>query len=205
MATATVGLHALLARADLGLECVAGPRADRPVRWVHICELRDPGHYLTGGELLLTAGVDFPPTARDTHRYVRRLVTAGAAALGFGVTPIHDDIPPDLLRACDRHGLPLVRVPGQTSFLEISQVVSLMLAAQERAAQHRISVAQAALTRAAARPDGIAAVTRQLAAALGGWATLVDPNHRLTEAGTPPTRRDDVEDLAARLPGGPGV
>lgn len=206
MATVTIGLHELLDRADLGLTQLSGPRADRQIRWVHICELPDPGHYLTGGELLLTAGVDFPATRREVHGYVRRLVAAGAAALGFGVTPVHDEVPPDLLAACHRHGLPLLLVPIKTSFLMISQVVSLMLAAQERAAQHRISLAQAALTRAATRPDGVAAVLRQLAAALGGWAVLVDPRHRLGSGGAVPERAEVME-LAARLgaPGGPAA
>ncbi|MCK2240321.1 MULTISPECIES: PucR family transcriptional regulator [unclassified Crossiella] len=205
MATVTIGLHELLGRADLGLTQLSGPRADRTIRWVHICELPDPGLYLTGGELLLTAGVDFPDSRVEIHRYVRRLVAAGAAGLGFGVTPVHDEVPPDLLTACQRHGLPLLLVPSRTSFLVISQVVSLMLAAQERAGQHRISVAQAALTRAAARPDGVAAVVRQLGAALGGWAVLVDARHRLSSGGAVPADAGEVEELAARLlaPGGP--
>ncbi|WHT21407.1 PucR family transcriptional regulator [Crossiella sp. CA-258035] len=205
MATVTIGLHDVLARADLGLTQLSGPAEDRTIRWVHICELRDPGHYLTGGELLLTAGVDFPDTRAETHRYVRRLVAAGAAALGFGVTPVHDEVPPELVTACRRHGLPLLLVPQRTSFLVISQVVSLMLAAQERAGQHRISVAQAALTRAAARPDGVSAVVRQLAAALGGWAVLADGRRRLSSGGAVPARAEEVEELVARLltPGGP--
>src|SRR6266516_3799704 len=43
---------------DLDLNLLAGEaNADAPVRWVHISELLDPTPWLSGGELLLTTGM----------------------------------------------------------------------------------------------------------------------------------------------------
>ena len=49
-------LRALLR--ELELEIAAGEAGlDRAVRWVHISELADPTPWLSGGELLLTTGL----------------------------------------------------------------------------------------------------------------------------------------------------
>lgn len=118
--TPPIPLATLLALPDLGLRQVAGPSAaDRDVRvqWVHTSEMEDPFPYLLGGELLLTAGVHFASAAGAgayLDRYVARTVEAEAAALGFGLAPVHDETPAALVAACDRHGLPLVEVPPRT-------------------------------------------------------------------------------------------
>ena len=44
---------------DLDIRLVAGETGlDRSVRWVHISELADPTPWLSGGELLLTTGMN---------------------------------------------------------------------------------------------------------------------------------------------------
>ena len=55
-----------VARAEeIGLELAAGEeRADAPVRWVHITELADPTPWLSGGELLLTTGMQLDSATR---------------------------------------------------------------------------------------------------------------------------------------------
>lgn len=202
---ATVSLRAIVSRTDLGLRSLTGSFDDRAVRWVHICELPDPALYLTGQELLLTAGVDFPTADGDIDDYVARLVGADTAALGFGVTPVYDEVPSSLVDSCRRHGLPLLEVPEQVSFLYISQTVSLMLAAAEQEGLRRLSTAQRVLTRAAARPDGIEAVVRQLATQLRGWAVLTDGAGQPVASAGRPARLAEVARLTelVRRPGGP--
>lgn len=86
--TPPVALAGLLALEELDLRLIAGP-ADAELLWVHASEMADPYPYLLGGELLLSAGV----LLTDPDTYVARLVEAGAAALGFGVRPVHDTVP----------------------------------------------------------------------------------------------------------------
>ncbi|MEU1099304.1 PucR family transcriptional regulator ligand-binding domain-containing protein, partial [Streptomyces sp. NPDC005877] len=99
--TTPVPLSALLTRADLGLRRIAGP-PEADVHWVHTSEMADPYPYLLGGELLLTAGVQLT----DPQRYAARVAEAGAAALGFGVTPVYDTVPAALVDACERQPVP---------------------------------------------------------------------------------------------------
>ena len=58
---------------EMGLGLAAGEeRADAPVRWVHITELPDPTPWLSGGELLLTTGLQLD-TDRRQREFVRLL------------------------------------------------------------------------------------------------------------------------------------
>ncbi|MFK4064778.1 PucR family transcriptional regulator [Streptomyces sp. NPDC029674] len=180
--TPPVPLAALLAREDLGLRQLAGPdaRAAGPaVQWVHTSEMADPYPYLLGGELLLTAGVHITDPADSgayLDAYVSRIVAAGGAALGFGVAPVHDTVPPALVAACDRYGLPLVEVPPRTTFSGVARAVWRLMAEARHAELRRVTEAQQGLATAAARPDPVPAVLRQLAARLGGAAVLYGPD-----------------------------
>ncbi|WP_251020544.1 PucR family transcriptional regulator [Streptomyces sp. ISL-98] len=178
-----IPLAALLAREDLGLRRIAGPE-DADVHWVHTSEMADPYPYLLGGELLLTAGV----LLTDADHYVSRVAQAGAAALGFGVAPVYDTVPPALVEACDRYGLPLLEVPPPTTFTAIARAVWRLMAEARHRELRRVTEAQQGLATAAARPDPVPAVLNQLTARLGGaWAVLLSPEGApLAAAGSPP-------------------
>ncbi|MEU2157836.1 PucR family transcriptional regulator [Streptomyces sp. NPDC019396] len=179
-----IPLSALLAREDLGLRLITGP-ADTGIQWVHPSEMADPYPYLLGGELLLTAGV----LLADPERYVSRVAEAGGAAIGFGVAPVHDTVPEALVRACERHGLPLVEVPPGTPFTAVARAVWRLMAQVRLREVRRVSEAQQGLAAAAARPDPVPAVLQQLATRLGGWAVLLSPDGSAAQsAGRAPSR-----------------
>ncbi|WP_189431157.1 PucR family transcriptional regulator [Streptomyces rubiginosohelvolus] len=166
--TPPIPLTELLASKDLGLRRIAGP-AEAELLWVHTSEMADPYPYLLGGELLLSAGV----LLTDPDHYVGRLVAAGAAALGFGVRPVHETVPGALIEACDRQGLPLLEVPPETPFTAIARAVWRLMAEARHRELRRVTRAQQALATAAARPDPVPAVLHQLATHLGGRAVLL--------------------------------
>ncbi|MBD0747428.1 PucR family transcriptional regulator [Streptomyces sp. CBMA152] len=201
--TTPVPLSALLARTDLGLRQIAGP-PEADVHWVHTSEMADPYPYLLGGELLLTAGVQLT----DPERYAARVAEAGAAALGFGVTPVYDTVPAALVDACERHGLPLLEVPPTTTFTAIARAVWGLMTQARHHELRRVSQAQQGLASAAARPDPVPAVLHQLATRLGGWAGLLAPEGAaLQAAGRDPSPRASaaLRHLAAVVaPGTPG-
>ncbi|MFF3414132.1 PucR family transcriptional regulator ligand-binding domain-containing protein [Streptomyces sp. NPDC002698] len=199
--TPPVPLSALLAREDLALRLIAGPaEPDTVIHWAHTSEMADPYPYLLGGELLLTAGVHVPAAAgpgEDTpgpedyfDGYVSRIVAAGGAALGFGLAPVHDTVPPALVAACDAYGLPLLEVPPRTTFSGVARAVWQLMAQARLAELRRVTEAQQSLAAAAARPDPVPAVLRQLARRVNGWAVLYGPEGtELARAGTVPPPR----------------
>ncbi|MCW8098638.1 PucR family transcriptional regulator [Streptomyces tauricus] len=178
--TPPVPLAALLAREDLGLRQIAGPRDPATViHWAHTSEMADPYPYLLGGELLLTAGVHIPEAAGSGtyfDAYVSRIVEAGGAALGFGVAPVHDTVPRALVEACDQYGLPLVEVPPRTTFSGVARAVWQLMAQARHTELRRVTEAQQSLAAAAARPDPMPSVLRQLAQRVGGRAALYAPD-----------------------------
>ncbi|MEV6202411.1 PucR family transcriptional regulator [Streptomyces sp. NPDC051771] len=162
-----VPLAALLARRELGLRLLTGTD-EVALHGVHTSEMADPYPYLLGGELLLTAGVQLA----DPARFVARVVEAGAAALGFGVTPVYDTVPAELVEACVRHGLPLVEVPPGTPFAAVARALWRLMAEARLSELRRVTEAQQSLATAAARPAPVPAVLHALASRLGGRAVL---------------------------------
>ncbi|WP_306320429.1 MULTISPECIES: PucR family transcriptional regulator [unclassified Streptomyces] len=176
--TQGVPLSAVLARADLGLRRLAGPdAAEVVVHGANTSELPDPVPYLLGGELLLTAGVH-AQGAPDGYfeEYGERVARGGAVALGFGVTPVFDTVPPELVAACERRGIPLLEVPPKTTFSGVARAVWELMAQARNVELRRVTEAQQALASAAARPDPLPSVLRQLAQRIGGFAVVVTPD-----------------------------
>ncbi|WP_428762439.1 helix-turn-helix domain-containing protein [Streptomyces sp. 2-6] len=108
--------------------------------------------------------------------YVAQVVAAGGAALGFGVAPVHDTVPPALVAACEAHGLPLLEVPPQTTFSGVARAVWQLMAQARLAELRRVTEAQQSLATAASRPDPVPSVLRQLAQRTAGSAVLYGPD-----------------------------
>lgn len=159
------------------------PSPPASVTGVHISELLDPTPFLTGGELLLTTGLTLTTHVTRLADYVTRLRGAGVVALGFGVGPVHTSLPPQLVDACARVGLPLLVVPRRARF----QTVVAAFWQREREAE-RTDLRGAlgsthALVRAATsgpsdRSRTRARVVRALATGVGGWAAHIDDTGR---------------------------
>ncbi|MGW7520274.1 PucR family transcriptional regulator ligand-binding domain-containing protein [Streptomyces sp. NPDC054796] len=210
--TVPVPLSVLAEDAALGLRQIAGPHSPgTPVHAVHTSEMADPRPYLFGGELLLSAGVHCTATTgddADAHwdDFAAHAVEARAAALGFGIAPVHDTVPPALADACDRLGLPLFEVPRATPFTAVARAVWQAMADLRHHALRRLSEAQRTLAAAAARQHPVPAVLRQLAQHLDGWAALFGPEGaELASAGAPPgeAARAELASLTALLRPGP--
>ncbi|WP_123748518.1 PucR family transcriptional regulator [Saccharothrix texasensis] len=173
---------------EVGLTVHVDAGLDRVVGWAHSTELADPTPFLEGGELLLTTGIALGPA----DGYVRRLVAAGAAGLGFGTGLSHETVPDDLVRAARDAGLALLEVPRATPFIAIAKAVSRAVAAEEYAALARTGAAQRALTRSAVG-DGPPGVVRRLARLIDGAAAVLDPH------GTPVHVVGALPDLAGHV------
>lgn len=116
-------LRALLDTEALGLRLLGGEaELDRTVRGVMTTDLRDPGRYLTGGELVLT-GLAWRHGPADSEPFVRILAGAGVAGLAVGEAEL-GAVPDDLTAACLRHRLPLLVVDVRVAFATITEYVS---------------------------------------------------------------------------------
>ncbi|NKX54732.1 PucR family transcriptional regulator [Arthrobacter mobilis] len=180
----------------LMLELRVGGNLQAPVRWAAVSELLDPTAYLTGGEILLTTGINAPRDRAAWDTYVGRLAGRGVVALGFAVELFHPDVPEDLLAAAEQARLPVFAVPEATPFLDIIKAVANEQVAQERSAAESMLATQRALTKAATEPDGRAGVIRRLASLIAdSQVAIFGPD------GEPVLRTDDGGMDAAAVAG----
>lgn len=175
---------------------------DVPIESAHSSDLSDPTPWLTRGCLLLTDGMQFTDRARPYFdEYVARLREHGVLALGFASRIIHDEIPDELARACAEQGLPLLEISERTPFMAVIRAVTDGIAADERERLERSLRAQRSVARAALRPDGLAAILRELERELGCWVALFNAAgervHVPTERPVPDALTDAVDTAVA--------
>ena len=195
----TIPVQDLLTLPELGLRVLAGAAGlDREVSWAHVSEMVDPTEFLRGGELLLLIGVSLPAGEQAQHTYVDRLAAAGVAAIGFGVGVTWDEVPPALVAAAERVGLPLLEVPRATPFLAITRAVAQAINRRELAANDYLMHAQRSLTAAAVGRGGLAAVLDEVRRLTGGWGLLLNRGGAVL-ASSPPEAAEHRATLRADL------
>ena len=107
-----------LASRELELAPLVRGDLDRVIRWVHSSEMPDPSAYLRGGEVVLSAGIWFW-AGSSPQVFAAGLAGAGAAAIGFGPSPLVPAVPPALVEACAEHGLTLFAIPDHVPFIAV--------------------------------------------------------------------------------------
>src|SRR3954447_15695706 len=143
--------------------------AERPVRWVHSSELEDPTPWLKGGELILTTGMGVGETAARQRAYVRRLVDAGVAGLGFGRGFGHDKTPRALVTEAGKHGFPVFEVPYPVPFIAITEAVFTRAIAEQYDTLQRAVEADNFPPPPLLGGGGVDGVARSLADVVHGW------------------------------------
>ena len=89
----------------------------------HPIELPDPTPWLSGGELVMTTGLEIGADADDQFAYLQGLVAAGCVALAFDTGTRFDRVPDGLRAAGDALGFPVLAVPASTPFIAITRAV----------------------------------------------------------------------------------
>ncbi|MBX5470217.1 MAG: PucR family transcriptional regulator ligand-binding domain-containing protein [Thermoleophilaceae bacterium] len=168
---------------DMGLELAAGEGgAEAPVRWVHITELNDPTPWLSGGELLLTTGIQLGSPERQ-REFVQRLSDHHLAALGFGTGFDHDVIPAALLERARELDFPVFEVPYRVPFIAITERAFRQLVNEQYDVLQRGIAIHKRLERLVLEERGLDEVVRALAAAIGGSALVLSARGETMAAG----------------------
>jgi Purine catabolism regulatory protein-like family/PucR C-terminal helix-turn-helix domain/GGDEF-like domain len=175
----------LFEEAGLGLRLltdVAG--MDRTIRHVYTTDLPDPSRYLRPGALVLT-GLMWCRAPGDADRFAAALDRAGVAALGAGEAL--GQVPAEVIRACVRHGIPLIAVPAETSFAAVTEEVGRRLSGDRATAMTRVLGRRRLLLSAVAEGAGLDAMFRLMGRELGAECWLLTALGRVV-GGTSPSR-----------------
>ncbi|MGO4236593.1 PucR family transcriptional regulator ligand-binding domain-containing protein [Pseudarthrobacter sp. YAF2] len=189
-----------------------GSSGGRLLRWVEPSELEDPTPYLPEGEFLLTAGLPFlgdGGAAASVDAYVRRLVDAKVAALGFGIRPYFDAVPDVVIDACRRHNLTLFEVPESLPFAAIGLQFSQLLESDNARVFRQLAETNRQLMRAVLSPRPEHELLAALVQRVPVWAVMVGADGRIRARGTsgggsPAVELSLLEPMLKRLLSGSG-
>jgi purine catabolism regulatory family protein/PucR-like helix-turn-helix protein/diguanylate cyclase with GGDEF domain len=178
-------LFELVALPALHTRVLAGAHLlDREIGWPHITEVPDPTPYLTGGELVLTAGL-WNDGAASCQRFIAALCALHASGIVFGITPPHSmRTPLELIAACEHAELPLLEVPPPVPFEAICKAIAAETADRQQAPLRTAIRRNEQLVTAAGR-YGRAGLMRVLAKERGLAPFLVDRHGQLLFAAPP--------------------
>ncbi|MFL6271479.1 MAG: PucR family transcriptional regulator [Actinomycetes bacterium] len=165
----------LLAIGELHLGLVAGADGlDRPIRWAHVSELKDPTRFLRGGEVLLTTGRGMRGGPSGQAAYVEQLAKADLAALGVGLGFAFKATPPAVCEAADRAGFPVFEVPFEVPFIAITEALFSRLVNEQYVLLQRAGTVQQTLSRLLVEGAGLDALLEAYARMTGTRALLLD-------------------------------
>jgi purine catabolism regulator len=172
---------------DLGLSLACGAEAaDAAVRWIHITELPDPTPWLSGGELLLTTGIQLD-SAKTQRAFVKRLARHDATGLGFGTGFDHERLPDPLVAEAEKLGFPVFEVPYRMPFIAITEKAFTRLVNEGYEVLRRGAEIHRELERLVLEERGLDAVVESLATAVGGSAIVFDGRgRRMASSGPSP-------------------
>jgi len=168
----------------------------RRIRWVHISELEDPTPFLSGGELLLTTGINLTSATRQ-RRFVKLLAEHDAAGVGLGTGFDHDGLPEALVEEAERRGLALFEIPYETPFIALTERAFTKLVNEQFDVLERGIEVHAKLERLVLAELGLAEVMRAIAESVAGAALLLD--ERGHELARHPQERGISSDAVAAL------
>lgn len=186
---------------ELDLRLVAGADdAGHGVRWVHISELADPTPFLSGGELLLTTGMQLIDPD-EQRAYVKRLAAHGLAGLGLGTGFAHDTLPEAMVATAEELGFALFEVPYEVPFIAVTEKAFSHLVNEHYAVLQRALSAHERLERIVLSERGLDGVAGALASLIGGPAVIFDTRGEVLalHAGRRPFPEEVLDELAAEL------
>jgi PucR family transcriptional regulator, purine catabolism regulatory protein len=159
---------------DLDVRLLTGERSlHLPVRWVHISELLDPTPWLSGGELLLTTGMQLDTRAQQME-FAGRLADHHLAGLGFGTGFKHAAVPPPLLEVAAEREFPVFEVPYDVPFIAVTEAAFTQLVNEQYAVLRRALAAQERLERIVLSERGLDALVGALATLIGAAVVVFD-------------------------------
>jgi DNA-binding PucR family transcriptional regulator len=96
--------------------------ADRRITWVSVIEV-PVGEFIRNGEFVLSTGMNVGHNAALLSGFVGEVAGAKASALALAIGPYTPRVPSQVVTVANRVGLPLIELPWETRFSDISEVI----------------------------------------------------------------------------------
>jgi purine catabolism regulator len=127
----------------------------REIRWVHIVDMPDILPWVRAGQLLLTTGYAWPRDDVEQRALVRALAERELAAIGLAVPRFFDRFPRALCDEADRLDLPLLEIPWEIPFAQITEELHMVILAEQSRVIEQSELIHRSLTRAALESNSL--------------------------------------------------
>lgn len=182
---------------------------DHPVRWVHVSEVLDISGLLSGGELVLTTGLELEKAPGVTASFIRSLAEAGASGLIVEVIGNRMRSMDALRAAALGTTLPVIVLERRVRFVQITETVHRMIVAEQLERVERARDVHEAFTVLSLESAGTEQVVERAAAMIGAPVVLEDLSHLVltySARGLPTTELlDDWERRSRTTPSASGT
>ena len=152
---------------------------DRDVRWTHVVDLPDPAPWVRPGQLLLTTGLSWPNADAEQKSQIGRLADKKIAALALAVPRYLEHFPDAARREADALALPLIEIPFEVQFAQITEELQRAIIAEQYQILERSEQIHRALTRSAASGKNLNDLADALGELLGRSVTFEDAEGKL--------------------------
>ncbi|MER3481395.1 MAG: PucR family transcriptional regulator [Meiothermus sp.] len=106
-----------------GAELLCGhSRLDQVITWVHVSEVMDVGRFLSGGELILSTGLELARATPEARvAYLRALAQAGAHGLALELVQWMQEVPAELLGTARLLEFPILAFRSEVRFADLTR------------------------------------------------------------------------------------
>jgi purine catabolism regulator len=151
----------------------------REVQWVHMVDIPDMAEWVRRGELLFTTAFSLKDNPALQTTLIPELTLAGAVGMVIAVGHYFYDIPEAMIRQADELDFPLLILPWEVPFIEVTRAIS------ERILQDRYGLVQQSLeihntlTKVVLEGGDLSALAQALVGLVNCPVTIEDPSFRL--------------------------
>ena len=166
----------------------------RIVRTIHILEQPDWTPWVHGGELILTTGVNFPTLAEDQKAFLSTPAKLGVAGLILAIGRFQNSFPQPMLETAQELGFPLIELPFEVPFVDVTKSIALVLLRQKGDMIERADRLQRQISQAAVFAKSLQDLTDAFSTILKTSIVFTDPQRRILAVSHP-----DPESLWQKL------
>lgn len=135
---------------------------DHEVHWVHVVEVPDPLPWVRENQFVLTTGYTWPRDSFAQRQLIRDLAERTIAGIGMAVPQFFDRFPTAMLEEADATGLPLIEIPWELPFSQITEDVHRAILAEQFCWRNEADAVHKQLTKAAIEARKLSDLIRTL-------------------------------------------
>jgi purine catabolism regulator len=145
----------------------------RRIRWVHIVDVPEVNESVIGGELLLTTALSLHDNPDLQSRIVKDLAEKGLAGLVVCIGKFLEHIPENMLRDADRLDFPLIEVPWDIQYVDVTKAILERIVAEQYALLEYSLNIHRSFTQVVLREGNLAELARELSMLLSGKQVVI--------------------------------